>query len=166
MWVRMGKLRIINGLAGVLAVSAGALATPAAAQYGGVVYDLARAGGEIVGAAFICGVAQERTGALGREVLRTIGALNPAEAQRAQQLYGDSVQRAAARQMAEGDTTCEVTVARFDALEAQFLPVNGQGPAPQLRYGFQNAPAPSDPADPAEPAAEAPLPAPPAPPTP
>lgn len=152
----MGKLKIIKGLAGALAVSVG-VAIPAAAQYGGAIYELARVGGDIVGSAFICGVEQERTGALGRVVLTTLGSLNPAEAQRAQQLYGDFVQRGAARQLTEGDTTCETTVAKFDALEAQFMPVNGQGPAPQLRYGFQDGPAGAPP----EPAAP-----PPAPPTP
>jgi hypothetical protein len=147
----MGKLKTINGLARIAALMAGAVA-PANAQYGGAVYELARVGGDIVGSAFVCGVAQERTGALGRVVLTTLGSLNPAEAQRAQQTYGDFVQRGAARQLAEGDATCATTLAKFDALEAQFVAVDGQPqPAPQLRYGFQAPPAPAAPEAPAEP---------------
>ena len=143
-WVGMGKLRIFKGLAGVVVVAAG-VATPAGAQYATPAFQLALVGGDIVGSAFVCGIPQERTVPVGQTVLAMLGVLSPAERVRAQEMYGAAVQQGATRQRAEGEATCTLTVARFDALEAQFVNANGGGPAPEFEFGFQPVPPPLEP---------------------
>jgi hypothetical protein len=131
----MRKSKILKGFAGAaLVVAAG---TPAAAQYANPAFQIALRAGSIVGAAFICEIAPERTAATGRAVLERLIAIAgaPADIRQAQEMYGAAVQRSAAAQRAPGAPPCPTVVANFDALEVEFVPE--VAPRPEMQFGFQ-----------------------------